>query len=92
MKNLRDICFIVQARLNSERVPNKMVRDFSGTTLTNLVLDKLVSIESIPNHQIYLSVHEKELLDIGSKYPINIFKRSKIFKLRYIRIPFVSYR
>tara|TARA_E500000318_G_C3566908_1_gene216093 strand:+ start:1497 stop:2186 length:690 start_codon:yes stop_codon:yes gene_type:complete len=76
MKNLRDICFIVQARLNSERVPNKMVRDFSGTTLTNLVLDKLVSIESIPNHQIYLSVHEKELLDIGSKYPINIFKRS----------------
>ena len=27
MKNIKDVCFIIQARLNSERVPNKMIRN-----------------------------------------------------------------
>ena len=31
MKNINDICFIVQARLNSERVPKKMIKNFVGT-------------------------------------------------------------
>lgn len=75
MKNLNDICFIVQARLNSERVPRKMIKPFTGTTLTDLVLQKLVT-SNIPNNQIYLAVHEQELIDIGNKYPINIWKRS----------------
>jgi len=76
MKNISDICFIVQARLNSERVPKKMIRNFTGTTLTDHVLQKLVNSSLIPNSQIYLSAHEDELIDIGKKYPINIFKRS----------------
>jgi len=76
MKNLKDICFIVQARLNSERVPKKMIKNFNGTTLTDLVLEKLVNCSAIPNDQIYLSAHEKELISIGKKYPINIFIRS----------------
>jgi len=76
MKNISDICFIIQARLNSERVPKKMVRDFAGTTLTDHVLKKLVNCSSIPNSQIYLSAYEDELVSIGNKYPINVFKRS----------------
>ena len=76
MKNINDICFIVQARLNSERVPKKMIKNFVGTTLTDCVLQKLVRSSLIPNSQIYLSAHEDELIDIGKKYPINIFKRS----------------
>ncbi len=76
MKNINDICFVVQARLNSERVPKKMIRNFTGTTLTDHVLQKLVDSSLIPNSQIYLSVHENELINIGKKYPINIFKRS----------------
>lgn len=76
MKNINDICFIVQARLNSERVPKKMIRDFAGTTLTDHVLEKLVNSSLIPSSQIYLSAHENELVNIGKKYPINIFKRS----------------
>jgi len=75
MKNISDICFIVQARLNSERVPQKMIKPFVGTTLTDLVLQKLIT-SMIPNNQIYLSVHEQELINIGNKYPINIWKRS----------------
>jgi CMP-N-acetylneuraminic acid synthetase len=76
MKQVEDICFIVQARLNSERVPQKMLRPFAGTTLTDIVLSKLVSAQSIPNSQIYLSVYEEELKEIGRKYPINIYDRS----------------
>lgn len=76
MKNIKDILFIVQARLNSQRVSNKMIRNFAGTTLTDIVLDKLVSSKLIPNEQIYLSVNEKELINVGKKYPINIFERS----------------
>ena len=75
MKNIKDICFIIQARLNSERVPQKMIKPFNETTLTDLVIEKLVK-SNIPNSQIYLAAHELELIEIAKKYPINIFKRS----------------
>ena len=76
MKNIKDVVFIVQSRLGSQRVPKKMLRDFNGTTLTDIVLTKLVNSTIIPNNQIYLSVYEEELIKVGEKYPINIFKRS----------------
>ena len=76
IKDIKDICFVIQARLNSERVPQKMVKNFAGTTLTDNVIQKLVNSKLIPNTQIYLAVHEKELINIGKKYPINIFQRS----------------
>jgi len=67
LKNINEILFIVQVRLNSQRVPNKMIRNFAGTTLTDILLQKLVQCKNIPNHQIYLSAHEKELIDIVNK-------------------------
>ena len=76
MKDLKNIAFLVQARLNSERVPKKMIKDFVGSTLTDNVITKLVNSSLIPNDQIYLAVNEPELVQIGEKYPINIFKRS----------------
>ena len=76
MKNINEIAFLVQSRLNSERVPRKMIKDFAGTTLSDLILEKLVKSKIIPNNQIYFSVFEDELVQIGKKYPINIFERS----------------
>ena len=76
MKNINEIAFLVQSRLNSERVPKKMIKDFAGTTLSDLILEKLVKSKIIPNNQIYFSVFDDELIQIGKKYPINIFKRS----------------
>ena len=32
MKKSDSIAIVVQARLNSQRVPQKMIRDFAGTT------------------------------------------------------------
>lgn len=77
MKKLDDIAFLVQARLGSKRCPNKMIRPFSETTLFDINLQKLVESEFIPNENIYVSVHEEELVDIAKKYPVNIFLRSE---------------
>ena len=53
-----------------------MVRPFANSTLMDVLLKKLEK-SNIPNKNIYLAVHEPELLSIGKKYPFNIFKRSK---------------
>ena len=41
MKNINDICVIVQARLGSQRVPGKMLRPFANTTLVDILFEKL---------------------------------------------------
>ena len=33
MKDIKDILVVVQARLNSQRVPQKMIRPFNDTNL-----------------------------------------------------------
>jgi CMP-N-acetylneuraminic acid synthetase len=76
MKNINEVGIIVQARLSSQRCPQKMIRPFAGTTLMDICLTKLVN-SKIKNHNIWVSVYEQELLDICKKYPINIFRRSE---------------
>lgn len=76
MKNLNEVAFIVQARLNSQRVPQKMVRPFAGTTLFDIILDKLIRSQIIPRYNIFASVYEPELKAIAEKKDINIFERS----------------
>jgi len=76
-KNINDKCIVVQARMGSQRVPGKMLRPFSGTTLTDILLGKLTKSTLIPKANIYFSVYEDELKEVGNKYGINIFNRSK---------------
>jgi len=77
MKPLDSVAIIVQARLNSQRVPQKMIRPFYGTTLFDLVLEKIK--EALPSKQdnIWTSVYEPELVDIAKKQGVNIFNRSR---------------
>ena len=77
MKNIKDICVVVQARLGSTRVPGKMLRPFAETTLVDILFDKLKSSKIIPTQNIYFSVYEKELKEVGINHSINIFDRSK---------------
>ena len=77
MKNINDICLIVQARLGSTRVPGKMLRPFAGTTLVDILFNKLKSSKVIPKENIYFSAYEDELKEVGKKHGINIFDRSK---------------
>ena len=77
MRDINDICIVVQARLGSQRVPKKMIKPFAGTTLIDILLSKLVNLNSIDYSKVYFCAHEQELLDIASNYPVNIIKRSK---------------
>ena len=75
---INDIAFIVQARMNSERVPGKMLKPFAGKNLFGIVLDKLLSSDIIPSDQIYASVYEDELFhEANTLRNIRTFKRSK---------------
>lgn len=76
MKDINKVAFIVQARLNSQRVPQKMIRPFAGTTLFGLVLDKLLTSSIIPKQNIIASVYETELEDIAKDKGVRIFNRS----------------
>ena len=73
----RDICIVVQARLNSQRVPGKMLRPFAATTLLEILIKKLLKSKVINSQNIYLSLYDKELIKIAKKYRVNIFYRSK---------------
>lgn len=77
IKDKDSVAVIVQARLGSQRVPQKMIRPFAGTTLFDIVLQKLCDSNNIPLEHVYASVYEQELVDIAKKYNINIFNRSK---------------
>ena len=77
MKQIQDICILVQARMGSQRVPGKMLRPFAETTLTDILFEKLSKSTIIPKSNIYFSAYEDELKDVGKKYGINIFDRSK---------------
>ena len=77
MKNIKDICLIVQARLGSQRCPNKMIRPFAGSTLTDIAIDKVLDSKVLPKENFYLAAHEPELISIGKNRGINVFERSE---------------
>ena len=71
MKDINDVLFIVEARLHSSRMHQKMIKPFADTTLLDLLLSKLKSIDLIPKDNLYLSAYEDEIKDIGNKHNIN---------------------
>jgi CMP-N-acetylneuraminic acid synthetase len=75
MKEERKVAVVLQGRLNSQRVPNKMIRDFGDTNLFTLALGKLEA-SWIPRGHIYISVGDQPLLEIAKKYPFNIYHRT----------------
>lgn len=75
MKAIDKICFILQARVNSSRLPNKMIKPFADSSLIEIAIDKIKS-STFPNKNIYLSANDPELIDIANKKQVNIFKRS----------------
>lgn len=76
MKKIEDILFVVQARMNSQRVPKKMTREFNGTSLFEIAINKVLDSKVIPRDNFYVSVYEDELIDIANELDVNIFKRS----------------
>ena len=73
---MKDISIVIQSRLGSSRIPGKMLNNFAGTTLVDILLTKLLKSKEINPNQIYFCVGEDELIKVGNKYPINVIKRS----------------
>jgi len=76
MKDINDVLFIVEARLHSSRMHQKMIKPFADTTLLDLVLSKLTSIDLIPKSNLYLSAYEDEIKEVGNRHGVNIYNRS----------------
>ena len=76
MKDIKDIAFVIQARLGSQRVPQKMIKNFCGTNLLDIALRKMV-FSRIPSSQFFVSAYEDELKSICHRRGVNVFDRSK---------------
>jgi len=77
MKNILDVCFIIQARLSSERVPRKMIKPFAETSLVDIACKKINNSKSIPRENFFFSAYEDEIKDVIKKNNLQIFHRSK---------------
>lgn len=77
MKDINEVCFIIQARLSSERVPRKMIKPFAGTSLVEIACRKIRECNQIPLNNFYFSAYENEIKEVVEKYGLNIFHRSK---------------
>lgn len=65
-----------QARLNSQRVPRKMVKEFCGTNLWRLACSKLEKL-AVSYDKKWVACYDQELKDIAKPYNINIFNRTE---------------
>jgi len=77
VKKIEDIAVVIQARLGSQRIPQKMIKPFAGTTLTDIFMEKVKQCNSFPASNFYLSSYETELTSIADKHGLQVFHRSK---------------
>jgi len=68
---------IVAVRAGSERVPNKNIKTFNGTTLLDIKLRQLKKINYID--EIIVSSDSKRMLNIAKKYKILTHRRETYF-------------
>lgn len=76
MKNIDDVCFVINARMGSSRLAGKMLKPFADTSLFELAISK-VRESSFPTHQFFVSLRDEELKQIANQNDINIYHRSK---------------
>ena len=71
---MKSISIVINARLGSTRVKNKLMRPFSGSSLIEIALEKLNNMYFFENR--YLAVAEEPLIALAKKYQnINVLKR-----------------
>ena len=65
---------LINARVESSRVPRKLVRPFGGTTLLQIALEKLDRMDFVEHR--YLAVADAELADLAKGYPnVEVLRR-----------------
>ena len=69
------IAGFIQARTESQRCSNKMLRPFADTSLIELALTKFTKPQN--SFSLYFTAYEEELKLIGRKYSSPMIPRSK---------------
>lgn len=64
-----------QARLASQRLPQKMLLPFAGRSLWDIACSKLDQIQ-LPTRQKWVSVYESQLEDVAEQYDLSVYQRS----------------
>lgn len=73
---MEKITCMVNARLASERVPQKMIRPFAGSCLLEIALKKLQQCEFLDRDRLYLGAYDEEIKEVGRKLGVRIYNRS----------------
>ena len=71
---MKSLTIYVNARTVSERCKNKMLRPFANSTLIDIAMDKLKSLQD--KYPVMLASHEESLLDKARSRDIPYYKRS----------------
>lgn len=69
----KTIAITIPVRKNSERVPNKMLRPFAGSSLFEVYLDKLENLKEL----VYIVAYEQEFKDIAEKRGFKVQHRNE---------------
>ena len=77
MRSIDEIAVVVQARLSSKRIPNKMLEPFAGSTLTDICLEKIKNSKLIKPENFYFSVYEPELKELADRHGVQVWNRSE---------------
>ncbi len=74
MKKAEEIAVVLNVRKNSQRCKNKLLRDYAGTTLFDIALDKIAKLNWT---ETYLGAYEEEFKEKAKAFPnITIIHRS----------------
>ncbi len=68
---------LIPVRSGSERVKNKNLRSFAGTSLLELKIRQLLEVESLDG--IIVNSNSDSMLDIASRYGVEVIKREDKF-------------
>tara|TARA_R110002051_G_scaffold322617_2_gene413584 strand:+ start:712 stop:1407 length:696 start_codon:yes stop_codon:yes gene_type:complete len=88
-KNKAEIALVVQARLASQRVPQKMIRPFAGTTLLDILFHKLTALKSLSSSQIFVSAFDDPIKEIAYSHGLQVFHRSEASALGEKNMPLI---
>ena len=86
MKDIKDVLVVVQARLNSERVPQKMIRSFNDTSLFEIAIKKVLASKIIPKDNLnnrkrgFIGLESQILNYNFNEIKANLFNEKKIKK------------
>jgi CMP-N-acetylneuraminic acid synthetase len=88
-KKREEVAVIIQARLASQRVPEKMIRPFAKTTLLDVLFEKLSQLKSISIKQVYISAYDEPIKDVAKKHNLKIFHRSRESAFEETKMPII---